>query len=115
VTAPNARVLLLTLSERTSARTGRRYMSGWLGKASVVAFEAGEPDRYGNAQWEVFVSTPEPRDGGKAPGSAPAGGREGWNGSPRYRQPRPGAPAAPPAGHAPFDDGLEDIGRGSPP
>src|SRR3954471_11421427 len=53
------RVLLLTLSERTSGR-GNRYLSGWLGKASVVAF-AGEPDKHGNPVWDVFVSTPEPR------------------------------------------------------
>ena len=30
------RVLLMQLSERTSGR-GNRYLSGWLGKASVVA------------------------------------------------------------------------------
>ncbi len=38
------RVLLMQLSERTSAR-GNRYLSGWLGKASVVAFQAEEPDK----------------------------------------------------------------------
>jgi hypothetical protein len=124
VTAPNARVLLLTLSERTSAK-GRRYMSGWLGKASVVAFEAERPDRYGNKVWELFASTPEPRAEGKPaefadtgrgeerPAQAPARPperREDWNGS-RYRRPRPGAPGASPADYAPFDDSLEDIGQ----
>jgi hypothetical protein len=119
-----ARVLLLMLSERTSTK-GRRYMSGWLGRASVVAFEAEEPDRFGNKQWEVFVSTPEPRAEGKSAKLADSGGgeerparatarpverRDGWDAS-RYRRPRPGAPAASPAGHAPFDDGLEDLGR----
>ncbi len=49
------KVLLLELSERTSAR-GTRYMSEFLGKASVVAFEAEEPDRFGNKMWRVFVS-----------------------------------------------------------
>ena len=53
------RVLLLTLSERTSAK-GNAYLSGWLGKASVVAFR-GEDDKHGNPTWDVFVSTPEPR------------------------------------------------------
>src|SRR4051794_14338953 len=53
------RVLLLTLSERTSGQ-GNRYLSGWLGKASVVAFP-GEPDKHGNPTWDLFVSTPEPR------------------------------------------------------
>jgi hypothetical protein len=57
VTGP--RVLLLTLSERTSGK-GNRYLSGWLGKASVVAF-AGEPDRHGNPTWDLFVSEPQPR------------------------------------------------------
>src|SRR5690242_8938629 len=53
------RVLLLTLSERTSAK-GNAYLSGWLGKASVVAFR-GENDKHGNPTWDLFVSTPEPR------------------------------------------------------
>jgi hypothetical protein len=48
-------VLLLELSERISGR-GRKYMAGWLGKASVVAFEAEEPDKFGNKMWRVFVS-----------------------------------------------------------
>ncbi len=121
MTAAN-RVLLLALSERTSAK-GRRYMSGWLGKASVVAFEADEPDRYGNAQWEVFVSTPEPRVGaadcadghkhsqpvqreGYAGGARQRG--DGWKGPSAYRRPRAPAPAAP---VEQFDDSLADIGR----
>jgi hypothetical protein len=51
------RVHLFDLRERTSAK-GTRYLSGWLGKASVVAFldrDADEPT------WSVFVSTPTPR------------------------------------------------------
>ena len=127
----SARVLLLTLSERTSAK-GRRYMSGWLGKVSEVAFEAEEPDRYGNAQWEVFVSSPEPRAEGKsatvvgtgrgerqkpqivgfaASREGPAGGPrqrgDGWKGS-AYRRPRAPAPAGP---VEQFDDDISDIGR----
>lgn len=53
----NPKVLLLELKERTSA-SGNRYMSGWLGKASVVAFldkDAAEPT------WQVYVSTPQPK------------------------------------------------------
>jgi len=53
------RVLLMTLSCRTSAK-GNSYLAGWLGKASVVAF-AGEPDKFGNPTWNVFLSEPEPR------------------------------------------------------
>jgi hypothetical protein len=60
MTAPN-RVLLLSLSQRTSGK-GNPYLSGWLGKASVVGFP-GEPDRFGNATWDLFVSTPEPKQG----------------------------------------------------
>ena len=40
------RVLLLTLSRRTSAK-GNEYWAGYLGKASVVGFP-GEPDKFGN-------------------------------------------------------------------
>src|SRR4051794_24161880 len=53
------RVLLMQLSERTSAK-GNAYLSGWLGKASVVAFR-GEDDKHGNPTWDLFGSTPEPR------------------------------------------------------
>ena len=63
-TMTSARVLLTTLSVRTSAK-GRPYLSGWLGKASVVAFE-GEPDRFGNPTWNIFVAEPEPREGAPA-------------------------------------------------
>ncbi len=115
MSVPN-RVLLLTLSERTSAK-GRRYMSGRLGKASVVAFEAEEPDRYGNATWDLFVSTPEPRGEGRgdqpygkvdgappdkpcghkvnAPREGYAGGArqrgDGWKDPSAYRRPRAGS------------------------
>jgi hypothetical protein len=61
-----ARVLLARLSVRTSAK-GNRYLSGWLGKASVVGFP-GEPDKHGNETFNLYVSEPEPRD----PASAPA-------------------------------------------
>lgn len=73
------RVLLLELRERTSAK-GTRYLSGWLGKASVVAFldrEADEPT------WQVFVSTPAPRPTDSA--SRPADSSPFM---PRHRKPR---------------------------
>jgi len=56
----SARVLLMRLSCRTSAR-GVDYLSGYLGAARVVAFKAKEPDKYGNEQWEVFVAEPQPK------------------------------------------------------
>src|SRR4051794_19155503 len=55
---PQQRVLLLELSERTSAK-GNPYMSGWLGKASVVAFRAEHADKHGNPVWQVFVTEPQ--------------------------------------------------------
>src|SRR3954447_13522113 len=125
---PN-RVLLLTLSERTSAK-GNAYLSGWLGKASVVAFRGGD-DKHGNPTWDLFVSTPElrpeqprtdqrpppldraPPAGGRAernttPGSAsakptarPVERSDGWCGRGRSRRPANGARRAPLA-----DDGA---------
>src|SRR3954467_4085584 len=99
------RVLLMQLSERTSAR-GSRYLSGWLGRASVVAFR-GEDNKHGNPTWDVFVSEPQPRaEVGQArserrpqspdpgdtakPSARPAGQGDGWRGS-AYRRPASGA------------------------
>ena len=47
-------------------REGTVYLSGWLGKAQVIAF-AGEPDKFGNPQWDVYVAEPSPKTEG-APG-----------------------------------------------
>src|SRR4051794_29307515 len=98
------RVLLLQLSERTSAK-GNAYLSGWLGKASVVAFR-GEDDKHGNPTWDLFVSEPQPRAevgqdrdparqpqardaGGPAKPSAPPSARgDGWRGSQPQAQER---------------------------
>lgn len=63
-----ARVHLMTLSVRTSGK-GNTYLAGWLGKASVVAF-AGEPDKFGNETWDVYVAAPEPRQDAPQPGDA---------------------------------------------
>jgi len=87
------RVLLMTLSERTSAK-GTSYMSGFLGRARVVAFKSKELDKYGNPQWELFVSEPEPRP------EQPSG----FRGDRARRQPTPAgatravAPSEPPQG-----------------
>ena len=131
---PN-RVLLLQLSERTSAK-GNAYLAGWLGKASVVAFR-GEDDRHGNPTWDLFVSEPQPRaeTGQERPQARPerrpqspdpGGDRrsadfkasrdvlnrgDGWRGS-RYVRRANGAVRAPAASHEPFyDDDLADVGR----
>ena len=89
------RVLLTTLSRRTSTK-GNEYLAGWLGKASVVAFP-GEPDKFGNPTWDIFVNQPEPRDGPPAPPQR-AQGREaalGHRAVPPAPGGRPGAPERP--------------------
>lgn len=106
----NDKVLLLELKERTSGN-GNRYMSGWLGKASVVAFldqDAAEPT------WQVYVSTPKPRTGQGEKGrphQSGAGNNEAWRRdiAPRSagrsqgrRQLHPGE----------LDDSLDGIGSG---
>ena len=58
------RVLLTTLSIRTSQKTGKPYVTGWLGKSRLIGF-AGEPDKFGNRTIDVFLQAveerPEPR------------------------------------------------------
>jgi hypothetical protein len=83
----NGKVLLTTLSVRTSAK-GRQYLSGWLGKASVVAFE-GEPDKYGNPTWDLYLSEPEPREGQQRPAQRPQ--ERGAGSSRTTAPPRPSA------------------------
>src|SRR3954466_2755006 len=134
------KVLLLQLSERTSAK-GNPYLSGWLGKASVVGFRGEEPDKFGNPTWNLFISTPEPRpeagqersqarperrpqsrdpgDGRVStsatpakPSASPVARGDGWRGSPAYRRPANGAQRAPMADDGAFpDDPLEDLYR----
>ena len=133
------RVLLMQLSERTSAK-GNAYLSGWLGKAGVVAFR-GEPDKYGNETWDLFVATPEPkpeprqrsaaRDDAAGevrseevePSSASTGAAAastkwsarpvergpGWRGPSAYRKPRAPRPAPVVAGEDLVEDGLADL------
>src|SRR3954470_24877644 len=113
--APQQRVLLLELSERTSAK-GNPYMSGWLGKASVVAFKAEHADKHGNPVWQVFVTEPQQEQqqaqitqhlgGAPRPANQPAplDRGDGWRGS-TYRRPANSPQRAPAAdGEAFFDD-----------
>ena len=66
---PEPKVLLMQLSERTSAR-GTRYLSGFLDRAKLVAFLDQAPDKFGNPQWSVYASEPAPR-GDQATGAGP--------------------------------------------
>ena len=72
------RVLLQTLSQRTSAK-GNSYLSGYLGKTSVVGFP-GEPDRFGNETWNLLVSPAPPRQ--QSPAVAVPAQRGAWGDGP---------------------------------
>ena len=65
----NDKVLLTVLRERQSAK-GTRYLSGWLGKARLVAFQDKDAPE-GEVHWQVFAQTPEERSGHD---------QVGWNG-----------------------------------
>ncbi len=97
------RVLLMELRERVSA-AGNCYLSGWLGKASVVAFldrDAEEPT------WQVFVSTPAPHGSSQsAHSSAP------FPLMPRQRQSRSRSKPIQPGT---LDDDISDLTKGSNP
>jgi hypothetical protein len=58
------KVLLTTLTERTSAK-GNVYLTGWLAKARVVGFR-GDDDEHGNPVWNLYLSEPERRENGQA-------------------------------------------------
>ena len=53
MSGPDDKVLLTTLWERTSQK-GTVYLSGYLGKARLVAFR-GEPTEDGAPTWKLFV------------------------------------------------------------
>jgi hypothetical protein len=102
MSGPDRKVLLATLWQRTSER-GTEYLSGFLGKARIVAFR-GEPTADGIPTWDVYL-TP---------------GREQEAGALRQHRPRQQTttPAATPpispkeAPQRPFwDDPVDDIGR----
>lgn len=92
------RVHLFDLRERTSA-AGNRYLSGWLGKASVVAFLDREAD---GEVWNVFLSTPAPKP--SSDGAQSNASRSPF--SPRKRQPRRPKWAMEPGE---LDDDLSDL------
>ena len=55
-------MLLCSLSLRRSQKTGKSYLSGWLGKSRLIAFQSAEPDRFGNPCFDVVLqAVPEPR------------------------------------------------------
>jgi hypothetical protein len=54
-----ARVLLATLSVRTSAK-GRKYLSGFLGRTKLLGFP-GEPDKFGHETFDLFIAEAPPK------------------------------------------------------
>jgi hypothetical protein len=66
---PQARVLLATLTERTSAR-GNAYLSGWAGASNLVAFR-GEDDDQGRPTWQLFLVERQPKQDDHAPTQRP--------------------------------------------
>ncbi len=104
----NDKVLLAVLKERQSAR-GTRYLSGWLGKARLVAFlDKDAPE--GETVWQVFAQSPDDRAGqdqaGRSGDSVPRDGSGSGARRPDQRQARsPDRTRAPvPVGE--LDDGL---------
>jgi hypothetical protein len=95
------KILLATLWHRTSER-GNEYLSGFLGKARLVAFR-GEPTAEGVSTWNLFISP------GKDQAAAPAAASR----APRRRAPYPRSAAQSElAGDPrPFDDDISDLGR----
>jgi hypothetical protein len=91
----NDKVLLIELRERTSA-SGNVYLSGWLGKASVVGFLDRESEE---KVWRIFVSTPQQKTGGSSPRRSSGG--QGFD-----RPPRRAATQVP---SGTLDDDISDL------
>jgi hypothetical protein len=53
-------MLLTGLSVRTSQKTGRPYVTGWLGKSRLIGF-ASEPDKFGNRTIDLYLQANEER------------------------------------------------------
>lgn len=94
------RVHLLDLRVRVSA-AGNRYLSGWLGKASVVGFLDRESD---GEVWQIFVSTPSPRAAGA---NVPPGASR----SPLTPRPKKARKTPNPLMPGELDDDVNDLGR----
>lgn len=98
------RVLLLELRERTSA-AGNVYLSGWLGRASVVGFRDRESSE---VVWQLYVSTPAPKGDQPTSGKAPATSSASSSPfMPRSRPPRRSGSRSLPPGE--IDDDVFDL------
>ncbi len=100
MSAPNQKVLLCSLWQRTSER-GNEYLSGFLGKARIIAFR-GEPTAEGVPTWNVFLSPGKEQEESKAQAPRPHAARA-------RRQPAQQHSAT---DREPFhSDPVDDIGR----
>ena len=100
----DTKVLLCTLWQRTSAR-GNEYLSGFVGKARIIAFR-GEPTADGTLTWNVYLQPSKEQS--EAEGSFWGGSNRRPTGVQRWK-PRE-KPAADP-GKPFFDDSVDDMGR----
>jgi hypothetical protein len=120
MSAPDNKVLMTVLWERVSGR-GNEYLSGFLGRARVVAFR-GEPTPDGIKTWNVYLSpAKEQEEAGerreaRQPRQQPTGSTSSPSASPppagRVQRPqRPDAKPAEAEGRPFHDDPIDDIGR----
>jgi hypothetical protein len=114
VSAPDNRVLLTTLWERTSDK-GNEYLSGFLGKARIIGFR-GKPTADGIQTWEIYLQ----------PGKEQESAGTGRTQQPRRLSPEEGTAArrrrvqplerSKPQSEAstaiPLDDDVSDVGLG---
>lgn len=94
------KVLIATMWHRTSER-GNEYLSGFLGKARIVAFR-GEPTADGIPTWNLYLSPGKEQEEGASRASRPRA-------APARRKPPEQHSAS---GGEPFhSDSVDDIGR----
>jgi hypothetical protein len=101
MSAPDGKVLVATLWQRTSGK-GNDYLSGFLGKARIIGFR-GEPTTDGTPTWDLYVEPGKEQE--ERGGSAQRESRLPTSSSRTGVQRRaPKSAAEKPAADAPFFD-----------
>jgi hypothetical protein len=95
------RALFAELEIRTSERTARQWLSGWLGRCRLIGFEADQPNERGHRVIKLYVEEVEPREGPLRPATKPP---ERDSAARRPTEP-PSAGARPGASGRPFRQG----------
>jgi|SRR5215472_2946574 len=75
MTSDPKKILLAVLWERTSA-SGRKHLSGYLGKAKLIGFK-GEPTPDGTPTWDLYVQPCGQRES-RSPTSSNRTGIQRW-------------------------------------